>query len=484
MTMINRGSRTAPFPYAETELYPMTGEFDMKKYLYSKELPIYRDVDVLVVGAGPAGMCAAVCAARQGARTLVFDLNGCVGGQATVGLVGPFMTSYDSKNQYMVIRGIFEEIVERMKALGGAIDPGEVEAKQPLSGFYSIGHAHVGPFDHECLKRVGADMILESGAELLLNTQFIDVIQRGEHLDGVIIANKSGMSVIRAKIIIDCSGDADVAARAGVGFELGNVSDGNIQAATLFFRVGNVDTARLKAHMAEHQSEIKPFYGPFSWLIREKADEWDVPRGEICMFEGTNPGEYRMNVTRILHCDGTNAEDLTRGEIEGMHQAHKVFDFLKKYAIGFENAVFLDTADTLGIRETRHIDGIRRLTVDDVKVCAVPEDSIAVMATNMDTHNKDDEGGTYYTHTAGPYFGVPYGCLVARGIDNLMVAGRSISTDAVAGSATRMIPCCMVFGQAAGTAAALAVQKGISPADVNVPELQDNLRGQGAYLGD
>lgn len=456
----------------------------MEKVTFAREIPVYRDVDVLVVGAGPAGMCAAICAAREGAKTLVFDQNGCVGGQATVGLVGPFMTSYDAKNERMVIRGIFEEIVERMKALGGAIDPGEIEARQPRSGFYNIGHAHVGPFDHECLKRVGTEMILEAGAELLLNTQFIDVIQQDGHIEGVVIANKSGMSVIRAKIVIDCSGDADVAARSGVKYELGNVLDGNIQAATLFFRVGNVDTERLKAHMAEHQAEIKPFYGPFSWLIREKAEEWDVPRYEICMFEGTTPGEYRLNVTRILHCDGTKAEDLTRGEIEGMRQAHKTFDFLKKYAVGFENAVFLGTADTLGIRETRHIDGIRRLTVDDVKVCAVPEDSIAVMATNMDTHNKDDAGGTYYTHTAGPFFGVPYGCLVAKGVDNLLVAGRSISTDAVAGSATRMIPCCMVFGQAAGTAAAMAVRENLAPADVSVPELRENLKKQGAYLSD
>ena len=456
----------------------------MEKVTFSREIPVCRDVDVLVVGAGPAGIGAAVCAARQGAKTLVFDQNGCVGGQATVGMVGPFMTSFDARNERMVIRGIFEEIVERMKALGGAVDPALIEACQPMSGFYSIGHAHVGPFDHECLKQVATEMILESGAELLLHTQFVDVLMDGERIAGVVVANKSGMSVIRAKVVVDCSGDADVCVRAGVGFELGNVNDGNIQAATLFFRVGNVDTPRLKAHMAEHQSEIKPFFGPFSWLIREKADEWDVPRGEICMFESPRAGEYRMNVTRILDVDGTNVEDLTRAEVEGLRQAHKVFDFLKKYAVGFENAVFLGTADTIGIRETRHIDGIRRLTVDEVKVCAVPEDSIAVMATNMDTHHRNDLGGSYITHTAGPFFGVPYGCLVPRGVSNLLMAGRALSADAMAGSATRMIPCCMVFGQAAGTAAAMAAQSGVAPADVNVPELRESLRAQGACLGD
>ena len=445
----------------------------------------YRDVDVLVVGAGPAGIGAAVSSARSGAKTLVFDLHGCVGGQATAGLVGPFMTSYDAKNEKMIIKGIFEEIVSRMKDKGGAIDPAVVPAEDPWSGFYKIGHAHVGPFDHECLKVVATEMIQESGAELLLHTQFIDVLMQDHRIVGVIIANKSGMSVIRAKVVVDCSGDADVAARSGVRFELGRVEDGNMQPATLFFRVCNVDTPALKAHIAEHRAEIRPFFGPFSWLIKEKAAEWgDVPRAEVCLFESPESGEYRLNVTRILNIDGTNAEDLTKAEIAGMQQAHKVFDFLKKYAVGFENAKFMGTADTIGIRETRHIDGLYKLTVGDVKACLVPDNSIAVLATNMDTHNKSDPGGTYFIHENGPFFGVPYPCLVPNGVANLLVAGRSISADAMAGSATRMIPCCFVFGQAAGVAAALAAKNGFRPADLDVSQIRSILLEQGAYLGD
>jgi hypothetical protein len=202
----------------------------------------------------------------------------------------------------------------------------------------------------------------------------------------------------------------------------------------------------MAAHIREHADEILPFYGPYSWLIREKQEEWgDVPRAEVCLFEGMVPGEFRLNVTRILDVDGTRAEDLTRAEIEGLRQVHKVFGFLKKYAVGFENARFMGAAGSVGIRETRHIDGVRRLTAEDVSGCRVPEDSIAVMATCMDTHNKSDPGGTFYPLTNGPYFGVPYGCLVPKGIANLLVAGRSISADSVAASATRMIPCCMVF---------------------------------------
>jgi hypothetical protein len=457
----------------------------MNNMIYQKELQCYRDVDVLVVGAGPAGIGAAISAARNGARTLVFDQNGCVGGAATVGLVGPFMTSFDAHNEKMIIRGVFEELVKRMIAKGGAIDPAMVPGQHQWSGFYKIGHDHVGPFDRECLKQVATQMIIESGAELLLHTSFVDVVREEDTISGVVIANKSGMSFIHAKVVIDCTGDADVATRAGVGYILGNEHDGNIQPATLFFRVYNVDTPKLKAHIKEHADEIFPFYGPFSWLIREKKKEWgDIPRAEICLFEGPADGEYRLNVTRILNIDGTNAEDLTKAEIMGMEQAHKVFDFLKKYAAGFENARFMGTADMIGIRETRHIDGVYRLTADDVKACLVPDDSIAVLATNMDTHNKDDAGGTFYIHENGNYFGVPYRCLIPNSIDNLLVAGRSISTDAVAGSATRMIPCCIVFGQAAGTAAAMAAKTGIAPKEVNVQELREKIKTQGAYLGE
>ena len=264
--------------------------------IYQKELPCYRDVDVLVAGAGPAGIGAAIAAARNGAKTLVFDQNGCVGGAATIGLVGPFMTSFDARNKKMIIRGTFEELVRRMMAKGGAIDPAIVPGRHPWSGFYKIGHDHVGPFDRECFKQVATEMILESGAELLLHTAFIDTIMDGQSISGVVIANKSGMSYIRAKVVIDCTGDADVAARAGAGYMLGNEYDGNIQPATLFFRVYNVDTPRLKAHIKEHEEEIRPFYGPFSWLIREKAAEWgDIPRAEICLFEGPAEGSLSLS---------------------------------------------------------------------------------------------------------------------------------------------------------------------------------------------
>lgn len=292
---------------------------------FQQELPIYKEVDVLVAGAGPAGVGAAVAAARNGADTLVIEANGCVGGMATMGGVGPFMTSYDANHENMIIRGVFEELVERMVAMGGAIHPGEVHNEEPHSSFYRLGHNNVGPFDQEAFKLAASRMIREAGAALLLHTQFIAVLKEGDRIGGVVIANKDGLSVVRAKVVVDCTGDADVAARAGCPYVVGSEEDGNIQPASLFLRLYNVDTPRVAEHMAQHREEIRPFYGPYSWLIRERPQAWGgIPRAEVGVFADVQEGEYRLNVTRVLDVDGTKAEDLTRAELEGLEQAHKV----------------------------------------------------------------------------------------------------------------------------------------------------------------
>ena len=180
--------------------------------------------------------------------------------------------------------------------------------------------------------------------------------------------------------------------------------------------------------------------------------------------------------------DATKTEDLTRATMVGQEQCEHIFRFLKKHAPGFENARLLATADTIGIRETRHIEGEYKLTGQEVFDCVVHPDAIACMATNMDTHNKTNPGGTLHVPTK-PYFTVPYLTLVPKGVDNLLVAGRAISADAMAGSAIRMMPSCMAFGQAAGTAAALAAAEGIRPRDVDVSRLRAILREQGAFVG-
>ena len=455
------------------------------------DLPVSFTCDVLVLGGGPAGFCAAVSAARSGASVLLAEANGCCGGMATMGLVGPFMTCYDKSGRQMIIKGLFEELVDRLVAEGGAIHPSEVRAGTAFTSWIVVGHDHVTPFEPETLKGVMDDMLQEAGVRVLYHTSFVEPLMEGNRICGAAVASKAGLQKISAEVVVDCTGDADAAFRAGVPCETGNSALGITQPATLFFRIGNVDTEKLEADIEANKDNFYRKdgvnYRSLHWRVSEARanGDWSLKRVSIGLFRGVKPDEFSINTSRIMGIDATNNESLTRGEQEGRRQVKEIFRFFRKYVPGCENAKLLSTASTLGIRESRHIRGKHVLCSEEILNGCVPEDTVFVASNSVDVHGRFGPMSNEYTPIEnGEYYGVPYGCLVPEKIDGLLVAGRSISATSEAAGAIRVMPPCMALGQAAGTAAALCVKEHCRPAELNPQKLREALRQQNVFLGE
>ena len=455
------------------------------------KLPIRAAVDVLVVGGGPAGIAAAIASARNGAQTMLIERNGYVGGNLTAGLVGPCMTSYSQDGSQQIIRGVFEELVLRLESDGGAIHPSRVPPASPYAGFVAFGLDRVTPFDAEALKLAAQEMCLEAGVELLLHTMVVGARMDGDAVTGVTIASKSGLEAINATVVVDCSADGDVAASAGVEFELGRPSDGFTQAMTLFFRVGNVNDNVVSEYVHSHPED----YRPFSSIVEagRVSGEFTIPKRNLGLYKTLHDGIWRANVTRVQQLDGTDVADLTTAEIETRRQVAEVMTFFRRRVPGFESCILLDTAATIGVRETRRIIGEYVLTLEDLAQGRAFPDTIALCGYPVDIHSPIGIGGgpaPFETGSAvqdelatAAIYEIPFRCLVPRIREQLLVAGRCVSATHEAQSAIRVMPPAFAMGQAAGTAAAMSVQAGCSPRSIDVADLRNKLLTDGAYLG-
>lgn len=444
--------------------------------------------DVLIIGGGPAGVCAAIAAARMGVSTVLVEEGGFCGGMATRGLVGPFMTCYDADGSEMIIRGLFEEIVDRMVSRGFAIHPAEVMGGTAFTSWIKIGHDHVTPFEAEGLKLILDEMLTEAGVKVLYHTSFLQPIMEENKIAGAVLASKSGIQGISANVVVDATGDGDVAYRCGAEYEMGNEELGLMQPATMFFRISNVDTDRVEADI---QANLHNFYRKdgvnyrsFHWRVTEarKNGDWSMDRVSIGLFRMPKKDEWCVNTSRIMNVDSTDSESLTKAEILGRKQVDEILNFLRKYVPGCEDARLKSTASYIGIRESRHIKGEYRLTAEDLLSAKVPEDSILIAANSVDVHGRFGPKSNEYTPINGSYYGVPYRSLIPLGIDGLLLAGRCIGADSTAAGAIRVMPPCMAMGQAAGTAAAMAAKQNIPVRDVEISLLQEQLKNNGVCL--
>lgn len=442
-----------------------------------RSTPIVKHVDVLVAGGGPAGLAAALASARSGAKTLLVEKNGWLGGMATAGLVHPFMPSYAGDRP--VNAGIFSEVIERLVKLDGVVHPSTTRMGTGYTGFVVWPHASVAPFDVEMLKWVILDLVEEANVDLLLHAYVVGAFQDGGAARGIVVESKSGRMALTANVVIDATGDGDVANMLNVPYEKGSPKDGSMQPATIFFRLAGVDREVVDRYIAAHPEE-RHFKSFAEQAI--KAGEFIPSKHDVLYFYTPRSGEVAVNTTRIHGVDGTNVFDQTRAEIETRRQVRTLTHFFRKYVPGFQNAYLAATAQEVGFRETRRIMGEYVLSKDDVLNVRQFPDNIAQCSYMIDIHDHTGTQLFYVPVPEGKSYGVPYRCLLPQGIENLLVAGRCISATQEAQGSVRVMPPSFSLGQAAGTAAALAVAGGVTPREVSSEKLRDALIQQGQVV--
>jgi hypothetical protein len=449
--------------------------------------------DVIIVGGGVSGSHAAIAAGRTGAKTLLIEQFGFLGGSLTAMGVGPMMTFHNRSGRQLVF-GSPNEMVNRLVKKGAS--PGHI---LDGTGYCST----VTPFDAEMLKIVLEDMVLEAGAEILYHTRLIDISKERTEIKSIIIHNRGGIQEIPSKQFVDASGDSEIVKLSGVPFTMGRSEDGKSQPMTMNVKVGNVDTKVLRAYMESHwdqfddemraadkenvlkRSKRISMWGFYDLWEKAKAKgEISVPRDNVLFFETNTEGEFIFNTSRVLGLDPMNPFDLSKAETMGRKQCIEIYQFLKKYAPGFENVTLVSTAPHIGIRESRHPHAKYVLTSDDLVNEVRFETPIAVGGYPIDIHSPDGETTqSIHLKDTGAYF-IPVDSLLVNEVDNLVLSGRAIGADHYASAAIRVTPIAMAIGQGAGTLAGLAAIGDTQPQEVEYGILKAKLLEHGAYLGD
>lgn len=443
---------------------------------YEIEIKKREEYDVAVIGGGVAGFSAAVAAARNGARTVLIEKNGYFGGVATAGRVAPFMTCYDAQGEKQIIGGIFRETVEKLLALGGAIDPADCRKCDSYSGYRLKGHKGVTPFDNETLKLVLDRMCAEAGVNCLYHTAYLGVRVAGKKISSCIVAGVDGAREIAGKVFIDCTGNASVVSDAG-GATMYADENGEVQPVSTFFVIDGVNREKLDKIILPSDD---PAQRAFMEVFKEGHKRGELPCAihKLRVFEQPG-GLWAVNMCQIDRGTGISAEFLTRAEIEGREQARAIFQFLKKNIPGMENIRLIATSDEVGVRESRRVAGAYILSRGDVESCRLFEDRIALCANSIDMHAS--ETNYYKPYIGGPY-SIPYRSLYSKDLENALTAGKTLSADRFALGAVRVMPPAFATGQAAGTAAAIAAEQKTAVSEVPYEVLKEKLLAAGAVL--
>jgi len=421
-------------------------------------MPHTYSAQVVVAGGGPAGLAAAIAAGRLGADTLLVERQGYLGGMATAGLINPFMSNH-LPDGTSLSAGLYLEIVDRLRQAGALGSP------------HSRGQ---GCFDAEEFKFIADDLCREAGVRLLLDA----VIAEPEVAEGRIVSlpavTKAGTVRLQAEQWVDATGDADLAAWAGVPCAVGREEDGFTQPFTLCFRMAGVDVAAMP-----DRAGINRLYDE-----ERAAGRITNPRENVLWFYHPAADVIHFNTTRVVRHNPVDPESLTAAELQARDQVREMVRFLRARVPGFARAYLQSMATSLGVRESRRIRGDYTLTADDVLTARHFPDVVARGNYPIDIHNPAGSGTVIQHPPEGQAYHIPFRCLLPVGINNLLVAGRSISATHEAQAAVRIMPICICMGQAAGIAAALAAQAHIPPRQVAYDRLRAELDRQGANLSE
>ncbi|MGE5308595.1 MAG: FAD-dependent oxidoreductase [Deltaproteobacteria bacterium] len=456
----------------------------------TEELPkrsarVAAETEVLVVGGGPAGIGAALGSAMAGAGTVLVERYGFLGGSPTVSLVDPIASFFthsdigilpprfalfpkDHGKGFPVEAGILEDLVVKLIQSGGAQRPMQQNG-------YTV------PFDPEKYKLACMDLLDEAGVSVLLHSQASGYLDG--RMPGVVFETKSGPILIRAKRIVDCTGDGDVAVWAGAPYEVGRSSDGFTQPMTLLFRVMDFNRRRFKSYVNGHPGEWDGVRGLWE-LIRKAAaqKQFRLPREDMLFFGSVHPREVNVNSTRVTQVLGTNVWDLTKAEWDSRRQMQDIMQFLKEYVPGFEVSYVGQSGTGISVRETRRIMGDYVMNEKDVLEARKFDDAIAKGTYPVDEHNPTGRGTILKDIPYNDNYEIPLRCLLPKGLDTMTIGGRCISGTHIALSSYRVIPTSICTGQAAGACAALSAKKNVSVHAVDFRDVRSTLLDQGADL--